>query len=531
MDYNINEDHLAILRYGKSNKLALDYEKIEEFFIYEKQEYKNLFHTNENMEYTLEDLKKLLNYFLNNISLNQLSMEYRYCQDLSGTFEGFTANIENTIKYIKSAIEIIETIISSNLSEEDTINKFMNYCQQTLLHEECLSLCLKNKLNDEIIQEITQRIINKVYNDLNLWIKAYSIQKTYRKCHDDNQILFFSHRIVGWASPVCQLERELSAEYKTNFGYGQASYFYVKLSYKNIELIPFSDLVKYRFAGYFEINQYTRKYELKNEEWKPAMEFLANAYNLLMESEERFIKKYMFDELERLVNGLSDLLEEEHFTFEDEKKGEEQTYLHYDSQTGEIIKNENPGIELTVLRAKKITNALDFINKIQEYQYLVEINTTINQIEKFNKSMKTIITNEVINTENEVGNIEKSIADIRPIFFDMRDKEMEYHRKKNIIQNDFNLYAINDIKKATNIKIYIDTSSNDIEEINKIINEELENIFLKQYPEYEEFKERYDDISNRFILLTTLLSSRKNILKELSLYKDRIIKYFSDNKN
>jgi hypothetical protein len=250
-----------------------------------------------------------------------------------------------------------------------------------------------------------------------------------------------------------------------------------------------------------------------------------------MTSEEKFIRKYMFDELDKLINGLSELLNEEHFIFEDEEEENKEKYIHYNSQTGEVIQNDNLGIELTVLRAKKITNALDFIDKIQEYKHLVEIDTTINQIEKFNKNMKTIILNEVINTEKEVNKIEKSIADIKPIFFGMRDEEMEYHRKKKIIQNNFNLYTISNINKVNNIKIHIDTSSNDIEEINKSINDELENMFLEKYPEYKKFKEEYDDISNKFISLTTILTNRKNILKELNMYKERIIKYFDSKGN
>jgi len=511
MDYKINENYLAILKYENSNKLVLDYVEIDDLFVQEKQEYTNLFYSNDNPIYNMEDLKKLLHYFLNNISLNMLSMEYKYCQDLSGTFEGFTVNVEDKIKDIKTSIEIIESIIDKDLSEydDDNIGKLMNYCQQFLLCDECSLLLSKEGLADKAIEKITRRVINNVASNLNLWTKAYSIQKKYRECYDNKQILFFSHRIAGWASPVCKLDKELSAEYKTNFGYGRASYFYVKLFYKKIELIPFSDLVIYKYASFFEINQYTRKYELENEKWKPAMQFLAEAYNTLMISEDEFIQKYMFDELDKLTKGLTELLHNDHFKF---GGGETLHFsVRYDINHIEISRKENEKIEITVLRAKKITNALDFIQKIKEYQHLVKIDTTISQIENFNKSMKTILDNELLNTENEIQELEISISKIRPVFFEMRDTIMEYHNKKNKIQDNLNLHRIQHKEQINDIKL-----------------DELEKQFSKQYPEYDGFKKKYDEVSKKYESKIDLLANRRSILKDLRTYKEKIITYFSN---
>ena len=66
-----------------------------------------------------------------------------------------------------------------------------------------------------------------VKNKLLLWSKAASINKTYRRCYEDKTILIFSHRLRGWSNPVFQLTPNFSVEIKTNFGYGNSSYFEV----------------------------------------------------------------------------------------------------------------------------------------------------------------------------------------------------------------------------------------------------------------------------------------------------------------
>ncbi len=506
----INQNCLAILKYDdlkSQSKLISEYVEIELFFSNEVTNYMNMFNNQE--FFNLNDIRRIKDYFINNIQLNKLNMEYRYCKKLDGRYEGFSVDIKKNILKLESFIDLVENKIDlDNLKDidEKIFNELKNdfYNLLIFLIDESIyaddtefSMYLeKDILNiNEFLLKIYSYIIESYKYKIKLWADAYSIQKAYRLCHDKKDILFFSHRINGWASPVCQLHKELSAEYKTNFGYGHSSYFYIKLKFKTIELIPFSDLIRYRNAGFFEINQYTQKYNLSNNEWASALSFLVKAYNILIEDKKKFIQIYMIDEIKRLLKGLAELMENDHFTFDDDKN-----YItKYDEETGEVINQDMNPIEIIILRAKKITNSLDFISKIQEYQNMVEIDTAINKIENFNTNMKYILENEIIKVNQNLQNFNKAIQDLKPRYFDLQQMYNTFKEKENLIKKN-----------------------------NNFPSDKCHEVFLEENPDFLSFMENYEPLKERFIQLNNKYNSTKHILKELQNYNNQIINYFKN---
>jgi hypothetical protein len=268
------------------------------------------------------------------------------------------------------------------------------------------------------------------------------------------------------------------------------------LKFKNIELIPFSDLIKYRNAGFFEIIKYTKKYDLSNREWVNALSYLVDAYNILVKDEKKFIQIYMIDELKKLLKGLAELMENDHFHFEDDK------YIKDNKITGEVVNKEiDKEIEIIILRAKKITNALDFVSKIQEYQHIIEINTVIDEIENFNKNMKYILENEIKNVKQNLQNFNNEIQDLKPQYFDLQKLYKSFQDKKNLI-----------IRKNNDLPV-----------------DKCHEIFLEENPEYLDFMEEYEPVKEKFIKLTNKYNNTKNILKDFQKYNDKIINYFNNN--
>jgi hypothetical protein len=268
------------------------------------------------------------------------------------------------------------------------------------------------------------------------------------------------------------------------------------LKFKNIELIPFSDLIKYRNAGFFEIIKYTKKYDLSNREWVNALSYLVDAYNILVKDEKKFIQIYMIDELKKLLKGLAELMENDHFHFEDDK------YIKDNKITGEVVNKEiDKEIEIIILRAKKITNALDFVSKIQEYQHIIEINTVIDEIENFNKNMKYILENEIKNVKQNLQNFNNEIQDLKPQYFDLQKLYKSFQDKKNLI-----------IRKNNDLPV-----------------DKSHEISLEENPEFLAFMKEYEPVKEKFIELTNEYNNTKNILKELQKYNDKIINYFNNN--
>ena len=171
---------------------------------------------------------------------------------------------------------------------------------------------------DENIRELKSHILEKIL----LWFKVFNIEFAYDKAKKVPNILVYSHRISGWSNPEYKITDNLRQQVKTNFGYGSVSYFYSLITFKNIQITPFSEWIDYRYSNFSEVIRYTRSFrsrvlvldrnnkpwyyktKIDNSYWHNAIEFTKNAANLSLTNEEEFVEKYIISECENLVNGL-----------------------------------------------------------------------------------------------------------------------------------------------------------------------------------------------------------------------------------
>lgn len=80
-----------------------------------------------------------------------------------------------------------------------------------------------------------------------------TLENLYYTLGRDPSVLAYSHRRVGWASPEFKLNDDIKVAFLTNFGYGRASYFFLRIHYKGIGILPYSEWVHYRKASTYEI--------------------------------------------------------------------------------------------------------------------------------------------------------------------------------------------------------------------------------------------------------------------------------------
>lgn len=272
--YNINASALCVLKFTKDSKFVIvDFEPI-----------------NRTLEYEFEDLRKLfegplgaeeiLQYIRRSNSLKVLLYKYSYCEKLDDAFQGFQMSAEEMDKKYS-------TSFSDCNNTDEYINRRRNKKEQLL-------------------------------RDLQKRLHAYYIEEAYNCCEKkrlDKSILAYSHRKVGFATPRYVLNSDFSIELKTNFGYGSVSYFYTRITYKGLSIVPFSDWVTYERAYLFEMIRYSAKYELKNENWYYALQYAEKACNLSIADEALFVKKYIIEECERMVMGLENFLVDDKFRF------------------------------------------------------------------------------------------------------------------------------------------------------------------------------------------------------------------------
>lgn len=294
---------------------------------------------------------------------------FNYCKELDKAYQSVIVNIEEGIKDILTKRDLIYTNEKIAIKEEKEFNLGVN-------------------IND---------LKNRIFERITLWFKVFNIEFAYEKAKRVPNMLVYSHRISGWSNPEYKITDNLKEQVKTNFGYGSVSYFYSLLTFKNIQITPFSEWIDYRYSNFSEVIRYTRSFrsriavlddrdrlryyktKIENSYWNNAIEFTKNAANLSLTNEKEFIEKYIIEECEFLVNGLENFYSETEFDFVDENQ--------VNVENDKIIRHrvDIKGYELIDFRTEKIIGALDFITKIIEYSQIVPTNKYIERLILINK--------------------------------------------------------------------------------------------------------------------------------------------------
>lgn len=455
MKEKINEELLYVLRKDNSNRIVTGYVEIINPF-------KNIVDKLSDLcDKPDETIQQIVSFIQNSVDFEQLSAHYRYCVSLRNAYQGFTANNQDFIKEINQRHQLI---LFNKKENPDTYK----------------------------LEEAIKGLKLEVKNKYILWSKAFAINKTYRLCHEDKNILTFSHRIDGWSNPVYQLTPNFSVEIKTNFGYGSVSYFYTKLKYKNIEITPFSEWVDYEFARFTEIIRYTQSHLLMNEYWLEAMEFSRDACNLSLTDEVKFVEKYVIDECEKMVGGLEELFNKEHFTFKSRERKEYSV--------------DKKGHVLVEFRGEKISGALDFISKILEFDRIAAIKTFILRIETYNKRIQPILVEEAKILKIKIENLTKEKKELQPKYDEVVKINNDYNVKRSKLQAEI-------ISKVELNASWIDT-------------QKLENEFISRFPDYVEFKEEYKRVTESYRILTEQIQNNTKVRDNIISYNGKITKHF-----
>lgn len=535
MDSNIeiNKTHLIVLKKKEQNKIYSDFKKLE-FPNDIKYSISVIIKACENPKLSLKDI---INQFKRKDlrSLNSLAGYYQYCDDYtvtSGKLIGWKLEklisclerqdlknwptrarepwdeqhvffrIKKDIIKLKlnEKIEKLETDITKinekiefykNKNEKDYLNNIKSH-QELVTRKEDKVSDLKNQRKDE--EDFLIRWINIIYSRLE---KASSLAKGYKDCDDDENILAYSHRKRGGAGREVNLTENFTYWFQTNFGFGNASYFYLVFKYKGISITPFSEWINYDFKKVSEIKRYSKsltgkkpsstrrignreytnfKPVIDENSWLDAMNHLIEAYNCIQQNEQAFVDKYIIQECEVMVSGIEKLIYQE--------------YVHpigWNNKPHEIDLN---GHYLMDYKLEKISGALEFINKILEFDGIMDSYDYIRRIEKMNKKIEPIIESELVDINSLLGKLpedlnekDRELSELKPIL----DKCFEKVEKLKIDLEDLNIKY----RKAELEIITKNEDKNQILKSLKHINEKLK----KTEDKYDEtFEPLFDKI-------------------------------------
>jgi hypothetical protein len=459
MKEKINEEVLCVLKTNKlTNQIDVDYIKIETQFT------ETLGILSELCDDPQSTVDQLINFIKKRKELDHLTGGYNYCRSISSAYQqGLSVNNQYEIKKIIDSKEIM--LYNQKYYREN--NNAKNYDIQ-----EEISSCKK---------EIKERYI--------FLIKVYSISKAYILCGEDKSIVAYSHRSSGWSNPLYKLTTNFSVQIRTNFGFGNSSYFFTSLRYKNIEITPFSEWIDYEYANFSDIIRYSRSHILDNKYWVEAMEFSRDACNLSLTDETKFVEKYVIDECEKMVIGLEEIFTKEQFAFKRRESNERR-----------IV--DKKGHDLIKYRGEKISGALDFISKIIAFENIITIKSFINRIENCNKKIQPILVNELENLKSEISNLTEEINFLKPEYENVIQKNDDYINKRKELK-----------------ELMMVTDEN-------IGNWELEIEFQKKYSTYKEFKEEYEIVTGKFSMISMQIKNLTQGYDKINDFNDKIIAYF-----
>lgn len=331
------------------------------------------------------------------------------------------------------------------------------------------------------------------------YIQCSNLEKTLLQIKEDSSVKMFSSDYLGWTTFNYPITNDIQVMVKTNFGYGSAAYLVLAVKYKDMVLIPYSDLVHYYYANMKNLISYTRSYARRRESWKYALSYVADFVNQSKESPEQFIRQYILSEIDEMMKGLREILKNPGEILKHIKESK----LEYISmnvirpfmEEDETLFAMMPDESVSVFKAEKISGALMFMNSLEQIKELCpETEQVLREIKEMNLQIKpeidvTIdsITESLKPHEKELSELNKKMAKLTRI--------MDYHYSKisNLIKN----------------KSWNET---------KAIREEYE----EKHPEYVRTRDEKNELYNVICDLEKLIRRRKNLRERMTVCLDRL---------
>ena len=217
---------------------------------------------------------------------------------------------------------------------------------------------------------------------------ALAFQQSSERVMAENDIVAISHRRGGWKTFTWNYNDDISFEVYSNFGYGSCSELITRFFYKGIQLTPYSDYIKYRFANFSQLIHYTYNYRLEYSEWRKLMTDTLVFYNAVCDNQENEVFRWVKSHLDQMMDGLNRLLTQSSY------------YFHRPNGPSECVS----GDELEEIKAGKIGGAVEFADNINNLphqinpqEYIGTLNDILDRyslhaIEKA-KALKEYITN------------------------------------------------------------------------------------------------------------------------------------------
>lgn len=305
-----------------------------------------------------------------------------------------------------------------------------------------------------------------------------------------------------------KINEDLSVKVKTNFCYGNSTYFNFTITYKGLKLVPYSVWVSYFYAGYATLLRCTKSYNRKRESWHNCINDLAEFINSAIEDPYSFIHDKIIKEVEQFITGLENIFKYGESEIEDlikidlGKPGNSDIEIIGVRYANENDYNEyliNPNERSIIYKMEKINGALNFIESLtkisEEYP---EITPVIDRIKEMNSLLYPEIKNKIPKVEKE---IEELNLQLKPMERELMSIKKSYDKfEQRLLKLQEGLYS-------------------------KEERDEIANKFRNNHPRFVEVEKTLNKLQPKVRDLENKIEKRDKTIKRLNEFRSLMVKY------
>lgn len=293
-------------------------------------------------------------------------------------------------------------------------------------------------------------------------------------------VRMFSTDTIGWTTYTYKINADVTIRLGSNFAYGQSAYFQLSLFYKDLEIVPFSHYVHYRYANARSLMQHTRSYVPRRESWAEALEYVVACANAAIVDPKKFVREYIWGEVEQMMEGLRKCLSATEF--KDEifpNEYEAAPYLGVrrtaSPESGDRPYLARPEDLLVLIKAEKVIGALAMLERLKVLRIISDrVAAAISEIVFGVKKILPEVQNALLRVKDEIANFGMKIATLDAQILSARRKVSDYDRELEKLMDD----AVADMQEDR---------KNSQPDVNWMKNS-VKSRYEDQHPEYTELK-------------------------------------------
>ena len=358
------------------------------------------------------------------------------------------------------------------------------------------------------IQEYDQLLKDSFLSKAIRYIEAMDFTATCTHLRTLDSVKMFSHESARWTDNLYHINEDLIITVRTNFAYGSSARFFVNVCYKGIDLLTYTDIVKYYYANMQDIIQCTRNYTPARESWQTALAFVADLSNKTKAGIDEFAHNWIRNEVTEMMDRLQHIKREPKLAL-DNIIGNSSDIIGLESVrniTADEIQTYKtyPDEFALIFKVEKISNALALLAKLKEASIIYEdAISAIEEIKELNIAIAPEIKEAMERLKNELDVRQKELAQI--------ENELdEAEKKKAPWANRFDEISIWLLKRKPRPDYWS----------HRMFMDNLRKSYTRKYPEYAVAIERSKELAEK-------RANAKKDIRYRELFMERLQKCYN----